>query len=112
MKNINNTIKHSCKKGSKLDKEFNKFLKKTLKDINDDDILYRWETYNLIINELIDLGRDDLFDEIKYRFTDGEDPNIVMLEILDKVPNISGFLWLIVKKIQNYAENDFENQFY
>jgi hypothetical protein len=64
------------------------------------------------MEELVNLGEIDLFNEIKYRLTDGEDPNLVIISILDKFQNDSGFLWLIRKTIENYIEEDFENQFY
>ena len=112
MKNFNYVIKDGSGRYSNLDKEYSKFLETTLKDVQDDAILYRWETYNLIMSELLKLGKINLFNEIKYRFTDGEDPNKVMLEILERVPNLSGFLWLIRKRIVEYIDEDFENQFY
>lgn len=112
MKNFNNVIKDGSGRYSNLDKEYSKFLENTLNNIYDDAILYRWETYNLIMSELIELGENKLFDEIKYRFTDGENPNEVILDILNRTPNASGFLWLIRKRISEYIDEDFENEFY
>jgi len=112
MKNFNHVFKDGSGRHSNLDKEYNKFLDNTLKSIDNDEILHRWDTYNLIMEELVNLGEIDLFNEIKYRLTDGEDPNLVIISILDKFQNDSGFLWLIRKTIENYIEEDFENQFY
>lgn len=112
MKNFNYIVKDGSGRYSNLDKEYNKFLENTLNSIDDEQILNRWETYNLIMSELLELGKSELFNEIKYRFTDGENPNEVMIDILDRVSNVSGFLWLIRKRIEEYIEEDFENQFY
>ena len=112
MRDFNIVIKDGSGRYSNLDKEYSRFLGDTLKNIQDDNILYRWETYNLIMSELLELGRINLFNEVKYRFTDGEDPNVVMLDILERAPNVSGFLWLVRKRIEEYIDDDFENQFY
>lgn len=112
MKNFNYVIKDGSGRYSNLDKEYNKFLENTLKDVQDDQTLYRWETYNMIMSELLELGKNNLFNEVKYRLTDGENPNEVMLSVLDRVPSVSGFLWLIRKRIEEYIDDDFQNQFY
>jgi hypothetical protein len=64
------------------------------------------------MEELLRLGEVDLFNEVKYRFTDGEEPNLVIINILDRFQNNSGFLLLIRKTIEAYIEDDFENLFY
>jgi len=112
MKNFDYLIKDGSGRYSSLDKEYNKFLELTLNDIQDEDILYRWDTYNTIMSELVNLGKIELFNEIKYRLTDGEDPNLVMLDIIDRDDNASGILWLVRKRIETYIDDDFEEQFY
>ena len=80
--------------------------------IKDDDMLHRWDIYNLIMEELIELNKLDLFDEVRYRITDDEDPNEVMMDVLNKAEVLSGLLWLIKKRIKFFIDEDFENRFY
>ena len=112
MKSFNHPIKGGFGRCLNLDKEYNRYLEKTINKIQDDDILYRWDIYNLIMEELIELDKLDLFDEVRYRITDDEDPNHVMIDVLDKAEVLSGFLWLIKKRIKFFIDEDFENRFY
>jgi hypothetical protein len=58
----------------------------------------RWETYNVIIETLLSKGDTHYFEEIKYRLTDGEDPNIVILDIIEReVDDENGLVWLLKK---------------
>ena len=66
MKNFDYTINSGSGRYSNLDKEYNKFLENTLRNIEDDDTLYKWDTYNMIMDELIKLGKEGLFNEIRY----------------------------------------------
>tara|TARA_R110001632_G_scaffold126231_2_gene239737 strand:+ start:3854 stop:4192 length:339 start_codon:yes stop_codon:yes gene_type:complete len=112
MKSFNHPIKGGFGRCLNLDKEYNRYLEKTLKKIKDDDILCRWDTYTLIMEELVNLNKLDLFDEVRYRITDNEDPNQVMFDILNKSETLSGLLWLIKKRIKEFINEDFENRFY
>lgn len=112
MKNFNYIIKDGSGRYSNLDKEYNRFIDKTLKNVTDENILDRWDTYNLILCELLKMGENNLFNEIRYRLTDGEDPNEVMVTVIDKLGDSSAFLWLIKKRVESYIEDDFENRFY
>ena len=112
MKNFDYTIKNGSGRYSNLDKEYNKFIEATLNDTQDEKIIYKWEIYNLIMDELLQLGKEHLFNEIRYRLTDGENPNYVIMDIIERDSNLSGFLWLIRKRIEEFINEDFENQFY
>tara|TARA_Y100001937_G_C7131880_1_gene337927 strand:- start:683 stop:1021 length:339 start_codon:yes stop_codon:yes gene_type:complete len=112
MRNFNYSIKGGSGRCLNLDKEFNKFLENTLKNTQDENILHRWDTYNLIMVELVNADRLDLFDEARYRLTDDEDPNEVMIDVLNKSEVLTGFLWLIKKRINEFIDEDFENRFY
>tara|TARA_Y100000389_G_scaffold192433_1_gene219872 strand:- start:123 stop:461 length:339 start_codon:yes stop_codon:yes gene_type:complete len=112
MKSFNHQIKGGFGRCLNLDKEYNRYLEKTLKKIQNDDMLYRWDIYNLIMEELIKLNKLDLFDEVRYRITDDEDPNKVMIDILNRTEVLSGFLWLVKKRINFFIDEDFENLFY
>ena len=111
MENYNNfAIKVGKGKYSILDKNYKTLLDKVLSSY-DEENKERWELYNTIISELIDTDRIDLFQEIKYRLTDGENPNKVMLNIIKKVDSES-FLWLLQRRIKEFLEEDFYNRFY
>jgi hypothetical protein len=43
--------------------------------------------------------------------TDGEDPNKVMVDMIDRNKNTSGLLWFIRKRLLEYIEEDFYNRF-
>jgi len=111
MEELNFIIKSGSGKYSNLDKEYNKFLRNIILDLKD-DMIYRWETYNLIMEELIKDNKVDTFEEVKYRLTDGENPNEVMLNIITREKNTNGLLWLMKKRIEDYIEEDFFSRFY
>ncbi len=106
-------VKKSQGKSTTLDKEYTKLIKHVIHDM-DDEMEARWEIYNLIIKELIGLDDGKCFKEIKYRFTDGENPNIVILDIIsrhepDELPNL---IWSLKNKLEEFAEEDFFKRFY
>jgi hypothetical protein len=110
MKNFNFTIKDGPGKYSNLDKEYNSFLKIRLKDSGEDEF-YRWETYNLIMDELLKIGEKSSFNEIKYRLTDGENPNKVIMNVLSKLDYDSNLIFLLKRRIKDFIEEDFYNRF-
>ena len=57
MKSFNHPIKGGFGRCLKLDKEYNRYLEKELNKIQNDDILHRWDIYNLIMEKLIDLNK-------------------------------------------------------
>lgn len=111
MKDINIKIKIGSGKYNNLDKEYNQFIKKTMMNL-DEETKQRWETYSVIMDELININRIDCFEEVKYRLTDGEDPNKVMIDIINKNQNASTLLWFMRKRILEYIDEDFYNRFY
>lgn len=111
MENYSNfAIKVGKGKYTKLDKDYKALLDRVLEDYNDDK-KERWELYNIIITELIEIGREDLFQAIKYKLTDGENPNKVMLEIINELEP-ENFLWLLKRRIDEFLEEDFFNKFF
>ncbi len=111
MENYNNfAVKVGKGKYSILDKNYKSFLDKVLASY-DEDNKERWELYNTIISELIDTNQIDLFQEIKYRITDGENPNKVMLHIINKLDSKS-FLWLLQRRIKEFLDEDSYNRFF
>ena len=111
MKDFNITIKAGNGKFNNLDKEYNNLITLTMANV-DSEIKLRWETYSIIMDELLNINKIDCFEEAKYRLTDGEDPNIVMLDMIDRNKNSSGLLWFIRKRLQEYIDEDFYNKFF
>jgi len=106
------TIKDGVGKYTSLDKEYNTFLRRTMANL-DEDKLDRWEVYNVIVDELIKIGYNNVFKEIKYRLTDGEDVNHIILDVMtNEITNLSSLLWFMKKRIKGYIDKDFYGQFY
>jgi hypothetical protein len=79
----------------------------------DEEKQARWETYNLIVEVLTESTNIDYIKEIKYRLTDGEDPNKVMLDIIEREnDNIDGLAWFLKRRIEEYIDEDFFNRFF
>lgn len=105
MKEFNLTIKSSSGRFTKLDKLYRDFVINSLNKF-DEESIGRWEIYNTIINELVDLGNYTLFEEVQYRFTDGENTNLVMLDIIDRLSDDSYIIWLLRPCVQSFIEDD------
>lgn len=110
MKDFNITIKAGTGKFNNLDKEYNNFITLTMTNV-DAETKLRWETYSIIMDELLNIGMVDCFEEAKYRLTDGENPNVVLIDMIDRNKNASGLLWFIRKRVQEYMDEDFYNRF-
>ena len=111
MKAFDFTIKTGSGEYTKLDKEYNKYLINTMINVSEEKYC-RWETYNLIMEQLINEDKDTEFEEVKYRLTDGEDPNYVMLDMVNRDKNECGLIWLMRKRILEYIDEDFFGKFY
>jgi hypothetical protein len=78
----------------------------------DEELEFRWETYNLIIMQLVKQGKINYFKEMKYRLTDGEDPNEIILDILDReLDDMDGLIWFLKRRVEEYIEEDFFKKF-
>lgn len=111
MKDFNFKIKSGAGKYSKLDKLYQSYLFNSIKEL-DENKLYRFEIYDAIINELVKNGETESFDEIKYRLTGGENPNIVMLDIVNRHEEDNAIFWLMRREITNFIEEDNLNRFF
>lgn len=111
MEDLDFTIKGGSGTYSKLDKEYNNYINKTLREL-DEEKGNRWDIYNLVMNELITLGLHKVFEEVKYRLTDGEEPNHIMLDVINREGNFSEISWFLKNRIEEYIEEDFYNRFY
>jgi hypothetical protein len=96
---------NNSKKISKLDKEFIRKIQ-TLKDLLPEaEFNDRFDTYELISVQMMELSCEHLFDEIKYRVTDGENINDVLIEILTKLDDRE-HPWFLKKELISYSEED------
>ena len=106
-------VKRGGGKNTTLDKEYSKLINNVISN-SDDDEEERWETYNFVIKELFTIDNGEYFQEIKYRLTDGENPNDVILDIISRYgyDELNFLLLFLAKKIEGYLEDDFFKQFY
>ena len=105
-------LKQSNKKNSSfLDKAYNNHITNIL-DTLDDEKITRWEIYELIIDEIKKDTKRDYINEVKYRFSDGENHNNVILDIIDKESeNINELVWFLRKRIEDFIDEDYFNEF-
>lgn len=105
-------VKSGSGKNSNLDKAYNKLINSLLVEM-DEETEERWETYNLIIKELFQIDNGRYFEEIKYRLTDGEDPNHVLLEIASRYhqDELSFLVTFLLKRVEEYSDEDFFKRF-
>jgi len=106
-------VKKGSGKNTRLDKAYSELLNGVIQT-NDNEIEDRWETYNLIIKELFTIDDGLYFQEIKYRLTDGEDPNIVILDIVSRYGSdeLTSLVWFLSKRVEEYAEDDVFKRFH
>ena len=104
-------LKPSHSKKSTLDKAYYKHINNILSTLNEEDE-GRWEIYSVIIQQLVGQGKEDYFKEIKYRLTDGEDPNSVILDVINRESeDMDSLTWFFKKKIEEYVEDDYLKRF-
>jgi hypothetical protein len=103
----------SCKpKKSRLDLAYRNLINYVIETC-DEEQETRWEIYKLVMLEIINSKKDVYLDEIKYRLTDGEDPNTIMLDLINRDPECMGSLYSFLKRtIEGYIEDDICNKFY
>ena len=100
-----------CQKKSILDAAYFNYIDKLVKTLNDEDE-NRWEIYSIIIEQLLREEKTNYLKEIKYRISDGENPNVVFLDILDREgENIDGTVWFFKRRIEEYLEDDYFKRF-
>ncbi len=102
---------NQCKK-TILDKAYIRYinnLKETLKDSEAE----RWEIYQVILQILMDNGKPEYFNELKYRISDGENPNKIILDFIKReADTVDGFIWGFKKKLEEFIEEDYFKRFY
>lgn len=109
--NIKDFILGNCSPNkNKLDSDYQTFMLNTINNCTDDHI-ERWETYNDIIDEVVKLGYNSEFEEIKYRITDGENPNKVLLNVFTRI-ELSPILMFYSRHLEDYLESDKYSKFF
>lgn len=112
MRANNFILKASQGKNTPLDRAYQKLIIDIKGNLNEEQE-ERWETYNLLIEELLGCGNLETFQEIKYRLTDNEDPNKVMLDIIARFENERDSIYHILRiRIEEYLEEDFLKRFH
>lgn len=111
MRNTNFNTTDSHNKYNILNKMYDKLIREALRDIDEEDEI-RWETYDLIMYELKRECNYKTYDEIRYRITDGENPNEVFLDIIHRGDYSSSLIWLFKRRIEDYLEEDSYNRFF
>jgi len=106
-------VKNSYGKNTLLDKAYSKLINNVILNSCEDEEI-RWETYNLIIKEMIRINDCEYFQEIKYRFTDGENPNEVLIDIMSRysASELNHLILVLMKRVEEYADDDFFKRFY
>lgn len=111
MDGLNYCVKHGQGKFNFLDKAYNKFIRESLSK-GDDNNIERWEIYNAIMVELLNLQKMGYFEEAKYRLTGGENPNKVMLDIIDRDCETKSSLNGYKSKLNHFIDLDIIKKFY
>lgn len=108
--NISNyTIKVGSGKYTYLDKAYRDLIRKQIND--NESWAKRWETYDMIIKEIISLENEEIFREIKYRVTDGENINDVLLGIMEDKMEPNLIILSLIHKVSDYSSIDWLKYF-
>jgi len=104
-------IDHGSKgKNRYLNNAYKRFVTNTLTNLSDNEI-ERWEVYNMVANELVGYGYLTEFDELRYRITDKENPNDVIIDILDNI-ECTTLLRTLYSMAEIYADEDFHSEYF
>ena len=111
MKHQQLIIRNGKGKYNYLDKVYYKLIRDNI--INADEKTYnKWSFYNDIMQYLLDLGNTNYFEEVKYRLTGGENPNVVFLEVLNRLETQSYHVKTLKLTIKYFFEEDYFNNFF
>ena len=108
---FNFTIKNGHGKYNNLDKNYSNYIMNHMSKINDKE-QEKWESYCLIMDELLRIGAHLSFEEVKYRVTDGENQNKVMLDVINKHKHSSIILDNFKDTIQEYYDEELYSKYY
>ncbi len=106
MEKEKNTIKYLSNK-TILDKKFHSFIKNNMNDIK----IERVSVYETIISELLWLDKIELINEIKYRVTENEDPNDVLIDTLEN-DEVCYVMNAYINQLKDFRNEDIMDRFY
>ena len=102
----------SQSKKTTLDKAYKKHMVNILNSFDEEEES-KWETYSMIVNSLSKVKNENILQEIKYRLTDEENINDILLSIIDRhVLEVDGLVWFLKKRLEDYLEDEFLKKFY
>lgn len=105
-------LKNNKSKTTTLDKAYHKHINCLLDTLSEEEEM-RWDIYRLIVEFLISEGDKNVLGEIKYRITDGENPNQILLDITERhSDSLNGMVWLLRKRVEEYLEEDYFKRFF
>ena len=103
-------IKRGSSKYNILDKAYSRFITNLLMNCDDNEI-EKWNTYTTIIEDLITMGKNEYFEEIKYRITGNENMNNIILDIINKDQETKSFLKKHKSTIEYYLDIELISKF-
>ncbi len=109
----NNFLITTCQTNkTRLDKLYYEHINCLLNNLNEEEEI-KWETYGLIIENLVNQGHKNILKEVKYRMTDGENPNEIFLDIIQRHSDtVDGMVWFLKRRVEEYLEEDFYKKFF
>jgi hypothetical protein len=109
----NNFLITTCQTNkTRLDKLYYEHINCLLNNLNEEEEI-KWETYGLIIENLVNHGHKNILKEVKYRMTDGENPNEIFLDIIQRHSDtLDGMVWFLKRRVEEYLEEDFYKKFF
>jgi hypothetical protein len=111
MRDFNLLIIPTKGKKTTLDKAYQKHVVNIIKTLSEDEEA-RWETYSIIFQQLMNYGQTDIINEIKYRLTDGENPNIVLLDVINRdSDSFDNLTWFLKRSVEEYLDEDLLKRF-
>lgn len=87
-----------------LDKEFKNFFNELKSNSRTELDLEKCEIYDMIMTTLANEKEYTLEKEAKYRITDNEDPDVVMLDIIKRRDVLRSLLWMLESRLEQYLE--------
>ena len=96
------------KSGKFLDRDYKKFINSLNNKSYHEE---RLETYNIVVNEIYNSGYYNIINEFKYRVTDGENINKVLIDITSNLDD-NNIIYYLKKRIDEYYEEDVINRFF
>jgi hypothetical protein len=110
---VNNFLATTCQTNkTRLDKLYYEHVNCLLNNLDEEEEI-KWDTYSLIIENLVNQGHKNILKEVKYRMTDGENPNQIILDIIHRYSDtVDGMIWFLKRRVEEYLEEDFYKKFF